>query len=67
MFAGCTASNGATFVTGQRTLTFHDQVLVTVTTTVVRKSHHGKVIDTSTVTTREILWSTLISDVCVPL
>ena len=67
VFAGCMAFNGETFVTGQRTLTFNDQVLITVTTTVVRKWHDWKEGDTSTVTTREILSSTLISDVCVPL
>lgn len=67
VFAGCTAFNGTTFVPGQRVLTFHDQVLITATTTVVRKWHQWKVVETSTVTTREILSSTLISDVCTPL
>ena len=65
--SGCVAFNGTSFVAGQRARTFDNQVLVTVTTTTVKKWHHGKVIDTSTVTTREILSSTLISDVCTAL
>jgi hypothetical protein len=66
-FSGCVAFNGTTFVAGQRARTFADQILVTVTTTTLQHWHHGKVFDTSTVTTREIIASTLISDVCTPL
>lgn len=66
-FSGCTAFNGASFVPGARARTFADQVLVTVTTTTLQHGRHGKIFDTSTVTTREILSSTLISDVCTPL
>jgi hypothetical protein len=65
--SGCMAFNGTIFVAGARTRTFNDQVQVTETTITKRHGHNGSVFDVSTGTQRDILSSTLVSDVCVPV
>ena len=64
-YSGCVAGpNGGT---GARTRTFSDTDLVTVTTTTLRRGKSDHVFSSQTVTTRQRLTSTLISDVCQPI
>ena len=60
-YSGC---RGPTGVSGPRIRTFSDVYLVTATTTTLRRGKSGKIYSTRTVTTRQLLSSTLISDVC---
>jgi hypothetical protein len=67
VFTGCLAFDGTTFVAGQRTRTFEDQVQVSDVTTTLQHGRNGRVFDTRRGTERLILSSTLLSDACVPI
>jgi hypothetical protein len=64
-YSGCRAGPNA--VPGSRIRTFRDTYLVTVTTTTLRRGNSGKIYSSQTVTTRQLLSSTLVSDVCQPI
>jgi hypothetical protein len=64
-YSGCRAGPNA--VPGSRIRTFSDTYLVTVTTTTLRRGKSGKIYSSHTVTTRQLISSTLISDVCQPI
>jgi hypothetical protein len=64
--SGCTVGPSLPPIPG-RERTFVDTVLVTTTTTTLQHGRNGKVFDVQTATTRQVLTSRLISDVCVPL
>jgi hypothetical protein len=64
-YSGCLY--GPDRVPGARVRTFSDTDLVTVTTTTLRRGKSNHVFDSSTVTTRQRLSSTQISDACSPL
>lgn len=55
-YSGCLA--GPSGVTGSRIRTFSDVYLVTVTTTTYRRGRSGRIYDTQTTTTRQLLSST---------
>jgi hypothetical protein len=65
--SGCTVGPAFPPVPGARTRTFLDVFLVTETTTTLQHGRAGKVFDTQTTTERQLLSSTLISDVCMPI
>ena len=58
---------GPSSVPGRRTRTFRDTFLVTVTTTSLQHGRHGKVYDTSAVSSRQLVSSVQIADVCEPV
>jgi hypothetical protein len=58
---------GPNGVPGVRTRTFADTVLVTETTTTQRHGLQGKIFDIQVRTTRDIIASVPLSDVCEPL
>jgi hypothetical protein len=64
-YSGCRAGPNA--VPGSRVRTFRDTYLVTVTTTTLRRGKSGKIYSSQTLTTRQLLSSTLVSDVCQPI
>jgi hypothetical protein len=64
-YSGCLY--GPNGVPGARTRTFSDTYLVTATTTTLSRGQFGPVYDSTTVTTRVLTSSILISDVCAPI
>jgi hypothetical protein len=60
-YGGC---RGPTGVSGPRIRTYSDVYLVTATTTTLRRGRSGKIYSSNTVTSRQLVSSTLISDVC---
>jgi len=62
--SGCLAGPPPIFRTGRRTRTFSDTWLVTVTTTTLYRGRSQHDYNTSTSTTRQLIGSTLVSDVC---
>jgi hypothetical protein len=65
--SGCAFGPTIPPIPGRRTRTFLDLFLVTETTTTLQHGRAGKVFDTQTTTERQLLSSTLLSDVCEPL
>ena len=63
--SGCLA--GPTGVPGRRERVFEDTYLVTATTTTLQRGYAGIIYDHSTVVTRTLVSSTLISDTCTAL
>lgn len=63
--SGCLA--GPTGVPGRRERVFEDTYLLTATTTTLQRGYAGIVYDHSTVVTRTLVSSTLISDTCTAL
>jgi hypothetical protein len=64
-YSGCVA--GPSGQPGSRVRTFSDTYLVTATTTTLRRGKSHKVYSSKTVTTRQLVSSTLVSDVCQPI
>jgi len=58
---------GPSSVPGRRARTFRDTFLVTESTTTLQHGRHGKVYDISTASSRELVSSVQIADVCTPL
>jgi hypothetical protein len=67
VFSGCTVGPSFPPIPGRREQTFRDVTLVTTTTTTLQHGRAGSVFDTQTTTDTQLLSSTLISDVCVPI
>jgi hypothetical protein len=65
--SGCTVGPAFPPVPGVRSRTFLDVFLVTETTTTLQHGRAGRVFDTQTTSERQLLSSTLVSDVCEPL
>lgn len=65
VFSGCLA--GPTGVPGRRLTVFEDTLLVTTTTTTSTRGLHGKVVDTQTTETTQLLASREVSSICEPL
>jgi hypothetical protein len=65
--SGCVVGPSLPPIPGRRLRTFQDVFLVTETTTTLQHGRAGKVFDTQTTTDRQLVSSTLISDVCEPL
>jgi hypothetical protein len=64
-YSGC--SYGPTGQPGRRERTFDDTILVTANTTTLRHGREGAVYSTSTDVNRQIVSSTLLSDLCMPI
>jgi hypothetical protein len=62
--SGCLAGPPPNFRPGHRSRTFSDTWLVTVTTTTLYRGRSEHEYDTSTSTSRQLIGSTLVSDVC---
>jgi hypothetical protein len=65
--SGCVVGPSLPPIPGRRVRTFQDVILVTETTTTLQHGRSGKVFDTRTTTQTQLVSSTLISDVCLPL
>jgi hypothetical protein len=64
-YSGC--RYGPSGVPGRRSRTFSDTYLVTVMTTTLRRGRSDHVFSTQTTTSRQLIGSTQISDVCEPI
>ena len=64
-YSGCLY--GPDRLPGARVRTFSDTDLVTATTTTLRRGKSNHVFESNTVTTRQRIQSTMVSDVCSPL
>lgn len=58
---------GPSSVPGRRARTFRDTFLVTESTTTLQHGRRGRVYDTSTAVSRELVSSVQIADVCQPI
>jgi hypothetical protein len=58
---------GPTGIPGRRSRTFSDTYLVTETTTTLYHGQSDNAFSSQTVTSRQLIGSTLVSDVCEPI
>ncbi len=66
-YSGCLAGPPPDFRTGSRARTFSDSWQVTITTTTLYRGRSDRSYDTSSSTSRLLLSSVLVSDVCEPI
>jgi hypothetical protein len=66
-YSGCLAGPPPDFRPGSRARTFEDMWQVTVTTTTLYRGRSDHAYDSSSNTSRVLLSSTLVSDVCSPI